>query len=266
MPTSHSESPRLGSFPTAMNPQWPLMLMSSTLASESSSVLRSRPIGLPRYQEKEKCGPRIPPPASHWHPTEFRAVLSSPLTLVSSATVWSLMPPHCGNIGPWLPCPFCGVDDAVAPGLLPPESEQAATAGIRIVNADATRASALALRRTATLLPFRPLLVHTMHCSGSPSGQPPTRLSRDFHAANPGGAGVERAAVGGDARADGVRQLPNAPGTAAPVHPAVPPAGRGADGAAADQQPRVAVPADRQCRHHRRGRRQGRHHHDRQAR
>ncbi|ELP45829.1 hypothetical protein D522_14415 [Mycobacterium avium subsp. paratuberculosis S5] len=166
-----------------MKPLWPLMLMSSTLARESSSVLRSRPIGLPRYQEKEKCGPRIPPPASHWHPTELRAVLIRPLTLVSSATVWSLMPPHCGNIGPWLPWPFCGADDVVAPGLEPPESEQAAVAGIRIVKADATRASALVLRRTATLLPFCPLLVHTMHCSGRPAGQPPTRLSRYFGAA-----------------------------------------------------------------------------------
>ncbi|SGO19369.1 Uncharacterised protein [Mycobacterium tuberculosis] len=71
----------------AMKPLWPSMLMSSTLARDNSSVLRSRPIGLPRYQEKEKCGPKIPPPASHWQPTEFLAVLTSPVTLVSSVTV-----------------------------------------------------------------------------------------------------------------------------------------------------------------------------------
>ncbi len=71
MPISHRLSPRVGSVPTAMNPSWPSMLMSSTLVRDSSSVLRSRPIGLPRYQVKEKCGPRMPPPASHWHPTEF---------------------------------------------------------------------------------------------------------------------------------------------------------------------------------------------------
>src|ERR1700739_1672543 len=87
MPTSQSEPPRLGAFPPAMKPPWPSMLMSSTLARDSSSVLRSRPIGLPRYQEKEKCGPRMPPPASHWHPTEFLAVLISPVTLVRSDTV-----------------------------------------------------------------------------------------------------------------------------------------------------------------------------------
>ena len=40
-----------------MKPLWPSMLMSSTLVRDSSSVLRSRPIGLPRYQVNEKCGP-----------------------------------------------------------------------------------------------------------------------------------------------------------------------------------------------------------------
>src|SRR5580692_11067610 len=100
MPTSHSESPRLGSLPMAMKPLCPLMLMSSTLARDSSSVLRSRPIGLPRYQEKEKCGPRMPPPASHWHPTEFLAVLVRPDTCVNFVTVSSLTPPHCGKKGP----------------------------------------------------------------------------------------------------------------------------------------------------------------------
>ncbi|EUA50151.1 hypothetical protein I552_1087 [Mycobacterium xenopi 3993] len=42
----------------------------------------------------------MPPPASHWQPTEFWAVLTSPGTLVSSDTVWSLTPPHCGKNGP----------------------------------------------------------------------------------------------------------------------------------------------------------------------
>jgi hypothetical protein len=62
-----------------------------------------------------------------------------------------------------------GVDDAVAPGLLSPELEHPAIVGIRIAKADAARDSALALRRTDTL-PSPPslLLVHTMHCSGSP--------------------------------------------------------------------------------------------------
>ena len=57
MPTSHRLSPIVGSFATAMKPLWPSMLMSSTLVRDSSSVLRSRPIGLPRYQVNEKCGP-----------------------------------------------------------------------------------------------------------------------------------------------------------------------------------------------------------------
>src|SRR5271168_4333147 len=98
------------------------MLMSSTLARDSSSVLRSRPIGLPRYQEKEKCGPKMPPPANHWQPTEFRAVFFSPVILVRLVTVSSLMPPHCGNIGPWRPSVLPGAGD-VAPGLLSPELE-----------------------------------------------------------------------------------------------------------------------------------------------
>jgi len=90
------------------------------------------------------------------------------------------MPPHCGNIGPCWPSAFPGAEDDVAPGLLPPESEHPATTGTRITKADAARASALALRRTATLLFLRLLLIHTMHCSRSPAGQPPTRLSRHF--------------------------------------------------------------------------------------
>src|ERR1700726_4241634 len=123
------------------------MLMSSTLDRASSSFWRSRPIGLPRYQENEKCGPRIPPPASHWQPTEFLAVVTSPLICVSLFTVSSLTPPHCGNNGPWLPFPDAG---AVDPGdweLLEPESEHAAAIGTR---AAAVRASAATLCRTAT--------------------------------------------------------------------------------------------------------------------
>src|ERR1700690_3367840 len=122
-----------------MKPLWPLILMSSTLARDNSSVLRSRPIGLPRYQEKEKCGPRIPPPASHWQPTEFRAVFTSPVTRGSWATVWSLIPPLGGKTGPWLP--FCdgAVDDPPCCGLFVCEPEHAATIGIR---AAATTASA----------------------------------------------------------------------------------------------------------------------------
>src|SRR6201997_3402025 len=161
IPTSHSESPRLGSLPMAMKPPCPSMLMSSTLARESSSVLRSRPIGLPRYQEKEKCGPRIPPPANHWQPTEFRAVLTSPVTLVSSETVWSLMPPHCGNIGPCWRSPVPGFDGPEPPDLLSPEPEHPARP--KTTKADAARASALALRRTAD----PPSAAHTMHCSGT---------------------------------------------------------------------------------------------------
>ena len=45
-------------------------------------------------------------------------MLFRPDTLVSSATVWSLMPPHCGNIGPWWPSPLPGAVEVVAPGLL----------------------------------------------------------------------------------------------------------------------------------------------------
>src|ERR1700761_9661921 len=93
------------------------------------------------------------------------------------------MPPHCGNIGPWGPSAFPGSDDAVAPDLLSPELEHPATAGIRIVMADAASASAVTLRRTDTHPVAEPTAGHTMHCSGSPAGQPPTRpLSRQFNA------------------------------------------------------------------------------------
>src|SRR5271167_4034452 len=161
------------------------------------------------------------------------------------------MPPHCGNIGPWWPSELPGADEVVAPGLLSPESEQPATDEIRII-AEAAKASAVGLRRTATLLCLRLLLVHTMHCSGSPTGQPPTRhLSRHFNAFAGGARNMEPSGGARGRGAGDVRQLPNAPGTAAPVHPALPPAGRGADGASADQHPGVAVPADSQCRHHR---------------
>src|SRR5215475_4799129 len=126
MPTSHRLLPSVGSWPSAMNPLWPSMLMSSTLARDNSSVLRSRPIGLPRYQVKEKCGPRIPPPCSHWQPIELRAVLTSPVTRVCS-----VMPPHSGNIGP---CDaFCdGPGDCGTLGEFDPleSPEHAANSGI----------------------------------------------------------------------------------------------------------------------------------------
>ncbi len=66
-----------------MKPSWPSMLMSSTLVRDSSSVLRSRPIGLPRNQVNEKLGPTMPPLSSHWQPTEFFAVFTTPGAWVS---------------------------------------------------------------------------------------------------------------------------------------------------------------------------------------
>lgn len=63
----------------------------------------------------------------------------------------------------------------------------------------------------------------------------------------------------------GVRQLPHAPGTAAPVPAALPSADSGTDGVAADQHPGFAVPSHRQRRDHRRWSRQGQHHHHRPA-
>src|ERR1700676_2220542 len=132
MAISHRLLPSVGSLPTAMKPPWPSMLMSSTLARASSSVLRSRPIGLPRYQVNEKCVPTMPPPTSHWQPTELRAVLTRPVTRVSWLTVWSLMPPHSGKNGPCVA--LAGEGAAEDCGLLlgPDELlEQAANAGRR---------------------------------------------------------------------------------------------------------------------------------------
>ena len=160
MPTSHSESPRLGSLPTAMKPLWPLMLMSSTLARDSSSVLRSRPMGLPRYQEKEKCGPRMPPPASHWQPDRVPGGVDQSgdlgqlrYRLVADATALREHRPVVAlsaSPAPTTPSrPACCRRNPSTP----------ATAGIRIVKADAARASAVELRRTATLLRSRLLLV-----------------------------------------------------------------------------------------------------------
>lgn len=64
----------------------------------------------------------------------------------------------------------------------------------------AARASAARLRRTATLLLLSLLLLHTMHCSGSPAGQPPTRhLSRHFNVFAGRGARTQPAAVLGAA-------------------------------------------------------------------
>src|SRR6478609_3729662 len=143
-----------------MNPSWPSILMSSTLVRVNSSVLRSRPIGLPRYQEKEKCGPVIWPPANHWQPTEFLAVLTNPVTRVCLATSSSLIPPHSGKDGPCLAAPagpgsvVCGTSGPVEP----PEPEQAASSGI-IAAAAAT--STLALR-LALRPPRRPLTPATV--------------------------------------------------------------------------------------------------------
>src|SRR5574337_264736 len=141
IPTSHRLSPIVGAVPIAMKPLWPSMLMSSTLVRDTSSVLRSRPIGLPRYQEKEKCGPTMPPRASHWQPTEFCAVLNNPDTRVRLATVSSLIPPHCGNNGPWLPCADADADASVGWDSLEPESEHPASIGITVTTAPVARAS-----------------------------------------------------------------------------------------------------------------------------
>jgi hypothetical protein len=53
-PISHRLSPRFASLPVAMKPLRPLIVMSSTLGWFTCTVLRSRPIGLLRYQENEK--------------------------------------------------------------------------------------------------------------------------------------------------------------------------------------------------------------------
>ncbi len=44
----------------------------------------------------------MPPLSSHWQPTEFFAVFTRPAIWVSCWTVWSLTPPHSGNVGPCL--------------------------------------------------------------------------------------------------------------------------------------------------------------------
>ena len=124
-----------------MNPSWPSMLMSSTLARDSSSVLRSRPIGLPRYQVNEKCGPRMPPPTSHWQPTELRRgvhqagdpgqlddrLVADAAALREERSVRGVL--RCGAV-------VCGTS-----GEAGSESEQAANTGIM---AAATTASAFA--------------------------------------------------------------------------------------------------------------------------
>src|SRR6201995_3124896 len=199
------------------------MLMSSTLDRDSSSVLRSRPIGLPRYQEKEKCGPRIPPPASHWQPTEFFAVLTNPLIWVSLFTVSSVTPPHCGKDGPWLPLPDDGAVDPWDWDWFEPESEHADAIGIR---AAAAHASAARLCRTGCTVAAPPWANHR------------TRGELWFLC---------------------VQQLSDARGTAAPVRAAVPMAGRGGDDAAVGQPPGLAVSPDGQRHDHRRRHRQGRH-------
>ena len=83
----------------------------------------------------------MPPPASHWHPTEFLAVLTSPDTRVCSAIVWSVTPPHSGTNGPCVtPCAAGGPDDS--PGDVESEPEEhAANTGIRAAMATASRFS-----------------------------------------------------------------------------------------------------------------------------
>ncbi|SLC77015.1 Uncharacterised protein [Mycobacteroides abscessus subsp. massiliense] len=103
-----------------MKPLYPAISMSSTLGRVRSSVARSRPMGLPRYQLKEKCGPTMLPPRSQTQPTEFLAVPTRPTTLVICIMAWSLTPPHSVNIGPSTPLDLvcCGAVafDAVPSG------------------------------------------------------------------------------------------------------------------------------------------------------
>src|SRR5258705_510891 len=76
-------------------------------------------------------------------PAELRAVFTRPVTRVCSASVWSEMPPHSGNIGPWVEA-CVGAGDCGAPGEFDPElSEHAANTGITAAQATA---SALAHR------------------------------------------------------------------------------------------------------------------------
>src|SRR5690349_16056193 len=152
------------------------MLMSSTLALDSSSVLRSRPMGLPRYCVIEKCGPRMPPPASHWHPTEFLAVLTSPVTRVCSATVWSVTPPHSGMNGPCLtPCAVGGADGLSGDVESGPE-EHAANTGTRATVATASR--------------FRLLGITAHTVASATRGQPERHADLLFHCAKPGSANL----------------------------------------------------------------------------
>jgi len=116
--------------------------MLSTLVRDSSSVLRSRPMGLPRNEVNEKCGPVIPPLANHWQPTEFLAVVTRLGTLVNWAMVWSLIPPHSGNVGPCLAAATGGGALGLCWGWLGLLSEQPANTGM---TASAAIASALLL-------------------------------------------------------------------------------------------------------------------------
>jgi hypothetical protein len=91
----------------------------------------------------EKCGPRMPPPCSHWQPTELRAVFTRPVTRVCWATIWSVMPPHSVNIGPCEAFWAGAADDDGPAGEFDFESEHAPTTGIM---AAATTASTFADR------------------------------------------------------------------------------------------------------------------------
>src|SRR6185312_1126787 len=205
------------------------MLMSSTLVRDSSSVLRSRPIGLPRYQVNEMCGPMMPPFCSHWHPAELRPALTRPRISVSWLTVWSLTPPHSGKNGP---CEaFLSGVDGGDPGLSGPDAlslEQPASNETTV---------AMPIARKGSLL--------AMACRIAAA------LRRGVIPALTSGFEPRHAADRVPNRPCGVRQYGDARGTAAHLRAAVPRADRERRTAAGDRNAGVVVPADRQRRDHR---------------
>src|SRR5574340_521063 len=91
-----------------------------------SEPARSRPIGLPRYQEKLTLG--LPdPPSSHSQPTEFRVTLvngGSPKAVVTSSSVTD---PHWPKKGPGAVTGVAAtVDEAWSPE--PPDPQPARVA------------------------------------------------------------------------------------------------------------------------------------------
>ncbi|BBX31012.1 hypothetical protein MMAGJ_02940 [Mycolicibacterium mageritense] len=83
------------------------------------------------------------PFCSHWQPDEFVAVFTSPGTWVSSLTVWSVTPPHCGKNGPCLDAPAVGAPVWGTSGEVGSSVEHAANTG---TTAAASTANVLALR------------------------------------------------------------------------------------------------------------------------